>query len=32
MEHITYGELKDIFRAHERSYPCNHLTANIALT
>lgn len=31
-KHITYTELKDIFRAHEQSYPRDHLTANIVFT
>lgn len=29
MKHITYAELKSIFREHESSYPRDHLTANI---
>ena len=32
MKHITYAELKRIFRAHEASYPRDHLTANIVFS
>ena len=32
IEHMTYGELRQRFRDHERSYPRDHLTANIVFT